>query len=157
MKFFNIYTLIALFCSLSASTALAVDTCGSFTIKDNPFPCCTHTDKSKGNCTWWAWKKAMDQWKIAPVSKGNAGTWATNKSSKFSVSDKPRKDSIVEFSGHVAWVTSVYDKCIKTDKKGKCTATQQRIKGTEMNCPDQYQAYGAFDYPAASKKYIYKK
>lgn len=139
------------------TTSKAVDSCGGYSSSGNPFPCCTHKDGTAGNCTWWAWKKSKGEWGEAPVSKGNAGTWSSKISKNFAVSSSVKTPSIAESSGHVAWVTGSYEKCLSKDKKGKCTKYETRITGSEMNCPDAYQAQGSFDYKASSYKYIYKK
>mgnify|MGYP002397728064 CR=1 FL=1 len=117
----------------TSSSAIAVDSCGGYTSKGNPFPC-----GGGGNCTWWAWKMAKDNLKVDFPARGNANTWddtarskssykvsstaasnaiAEKESSPYCVSyDNKGKCKKFEDQGHVAFVTSV-----KKDKKGKIT------------------------------------
>lgn len=116
-------TLTALPC-----TAIAVDSCGGQTSSGNPFPCSSATTGKGGNCTWWAAKKANENW---PVSwsdlkmRGNANTWddeALKWPNLYTVSPTPVPGSVAvdnsapyqscttcpwEDYGHVAWVQSV--------------------------------------------------
>jgi len=157
--FFTIAIFSTVFIYPSATLARGTDSCGGYTSTGNPFDCCTHKDKTAGNCTWWAWKQAKDNWGESPVSSGSPSSWVSNsKANKiFAVSTDVQNPSIAVSSAHVAWVTGSYDKCLSKDKKGKCTKYEKRITGTEMNCPDQYKAQGTFDYKASSYQYIYKK
>ena len=154
MNKMTLFAISTVFCFSSAYSisAVAVDKCGGFTSKGDPFPCCTGKGTNDANCTWWAWKKAKDQWGEAPVSSGNAGTWSGKKGKNFSVSTDARSPSVVEFGSHVAWVESVFNSC---DKKGKNCV--KKITVSEMNCFKPYQAQGSATYTASGKNYIYKK
>ena len=117
---------------LSAATftqppqALAVSQCGN--VKDdcqcggnNPYPCCSNGS----NCTWWAWKAACCNWKVALPGWGNANTWASyaSKNGNYQVLANPVPGSIATGTkgqyGHVAWVESV---------------NGNKITVSEMNC-----------------------
>jgi surface antigen len=99
-------------------------TCGGESAAGNPFPCCDNG----GNCTWWAWKTASENWG-APLSgsiRGHARLWGDQaRSAGYSVGQYPAVGTLAVRTqgtfGHVAWVTQV-------DCAGR------RVTVSEMNC-----------------------
>jgi surface antigen len=104
--------------------AVAVVSCGGYSSTGDPYPCCDNnvnssvTDKNDGNCTWWAWKMAQDNWGHGLPAWSNANTWddyarPINKTTGYVVLPVPTVRSIAVSEtyggsrGHVAWVTSI--------------------------------------------------
>jgi|SRR5215213_4947214 len=102
---------------------LKVVGCGGQSSTGNPYPCCDNNknssvgDSSDGNCTWWAWKMAKDNWGHSLPGWSNAKTWddyarPINKASGYVVLPVPTARSIAVSEtyggsfGHVGWVTS---------------------------------------------------
>lgn len=114
----------------------ATNSCGTENTKNSPYPCCdndlngSYLNKKDGNCTWWAWKKARDNWKVELNNWNNAYEWDKKaKNDKCEIKDTPQSDVIAQWNktvkscvkykngkckeykdvetGHVAWVHSV--------------------------------------------------
>lgn len=76
----------------------------------NPYPE-TYTWNNEfhnGNCTWYCWGRAYEKLGVSlPSDLGDAGTWYSNAQNKgYEVGTEPRTDSIIVWSGHVAYVES---------------------------------------------------
>jgi hypothetical protein len=76
----------------------------------NPYPCCG----SGGNCTYWAWEMARQQWNRNLRRWGNARDWAdAAQRDGFVVNSSPAVGSMAVNStsanglAHVAWVADV--------------------------------------------------
>lgn len=99
-----------------------VASCGGNSSSGNPYPCCDNNgnsssaDQNDGNCTWWAWKMAKDNWGHSLPGWSNANTWddyarPVNKTSGYVVLPVPTIKSLAVAEtyggsrGHVAWVT----------------------------------------------------
>jgi surface antigen len=110
--------------------------CGGYSSSGNPYPCCDNNgnssvaDANDGNCTWWSWKMAQDNWGHSLPGWGNANTWddyarPINKATGYVVLPVPTVKSLAVAEtyggsrGHIAWVTSL----------GSGTVTV-----SEMNC-----------------------
>jgi surface antigen len=134
----------------SELNAVAVSSCAGYTSSGNPYPCCTN-----GNCTWWSWKMAKDNWGISLPSWGNAQSWATNaQNAGYTVSSSPAAGTIAVNTtasvggvvyGHVAWVTGVSGSTITVTEMG-CDSWN----GVRTNT--YYSSYfnGGFIYPPGS-------
>ena len=61
-----------------------------------------------GQCTWYCWGRALEKCGVYLPCRGNAGAWyneaANSGQSDISVGQTPRANSIVVFSGHVAFI-----------------------------------------------------
>lgn len=85
----------------------------------NPYPQ-TYTDSSgvyhPGNCTWQVWEEAYNRLGIRLPGWGNAGTWCSKATGAgytvipYTSGAIPPSNSIIEWSGHVAWVLSADSK-----------------------------------------------
>lgn len=92
------------------SFAQGTNTCSGYTSTGNPYPCC-----SAGNCTWWAWKMAKDNWAdpLPSYSWHYAWQWkGAAKTDHYGVASTPAVGTIgvnttVNGTGHVAWVYAV--------------------------------------------------
>jgi CHAP domain len=84
--------------------------CLNYQSSGNPYLCYAPT----GNCVWWAWKEAKDNWGVALPPWGNASKWAASaKSAGYTVSPTPAVGTIAvntkvaNGDGHVTWVTAL--------------------------------------------------
>lgn len=95
---------------------VAASSCGGIYDSANPFPCCSNG----GNCTWWAWHMAHNNWGITATnspSLRDARFWASDASANgFPVTPSPAVNTIAVNTtasvggivyGHVAWVEQV--------------------------------------------------
>ena len=61
-----------------------------------------------GNCTWYCWGRAYEKLGHQLPGWGNAGNWYSDaQKSGYAVGSEPRSDSIIVWSGHVAYVEYV--------------------------------------------------
>lgn len=112
--------------SASELRALSESACGGEESAGNPFPCCDNG----GNCTWYMWKKAKDEWGVELHRfgvLGNAAEWAAQaRAGGIPSSTQPAVGTIAVNTtslpngcknrstgqtvpcGHVAWVTATY-------------------------------------------------
>lgn len=93
----------------AVSTITYGNNCGGQTSVGNPYRC-----NNGGNCTWWAWKMAKDNWGIGLPGWSDARTWATSaRNAGYQVSATPKVQTIgvnttlANGAGHVIWVNSV--------------------------------------------------
>jgi surface antigen len=85
-----------------------------YTSIGNPYSCC-----AAGDCTWWAWKEAADNWGIHLPPWGNASTWVKDaRAAGFIVNAIPAPftigvnvtqydAAIKQTDGHLVWVYAV--------------------------------------------------
>ncbi|MFH1970871.1 MAG: DUF1566 domain-containing protein [Patescibacteria group bacterium] len=116
----------------------ATSQCGDkASVTTNPYPCCDNNfnntnDSCDGNCTWWVWNKAYENWNQELPRWGNAQDWAQKAElaevNRHLVSYKPAPNTIAcryvngqKQYGHVAWVEDVSQDGL-------------RVTVTEMNC-----------------------
>ena len=85
--------------------------CGNQSSSGNPFSC--DPPSNGGNCTWWAWKMASENWRVDLPTRGNAAGWAKEAAQAgYRVSLAPAVGTIGVSStlgkyGHVFWVNSL--------------------------------------------------
>ncbi|MEK7845733.1 MAG: CHAP domain-containing protein, partial [Nitrospinota bacterium] len=73
----------------AAINAAGTSSCGES--YGNPYPCC----KNGGNCTWWAWKMAKENWRVSLPIWGDAYQWLNNaESSGYQTTPTPEVNSI---------------------------------------------------------------
>lgn len=119
MRKYKVYltaTLLVLTAALSGAQSVRAgdSTCLGQSSSGNPYWCYTN-----GNCTWWAWKMAKDNWGdplLAPAKWGDAKNWAAGaRNDGYTVSATPAAYTIAVnttvysalagyATGHVAWV-----------------------------------------------------
>ncbi len=105
----------------------ATSSCCGYSSSSNPYPCCN----SLGNCTWWAWKQAKEEWGKKLPSWGNAGRWAANaRSSGYPVKGTPKSNTIgvntwIAGTGHVTWVRSVSGSTVSVSEMNWCSTCKQ--------------------------------
>jgi surface antigen len=130
-----------------AAVSSNVATCGGLSSPRNPFPC-----NNGGNCVWFAWKMASDQWGIDFPARGNANTWVNSATANvFRVLPTPalstiavnttQKDITGTVAGHVGWVVS---------SSGNTVCTQEMswgVPGMKTACRDRSYWNGGFIYP----------
>lgn len=110
----------------ATASAKASGCCG-YSSSDNPYPCCG----SLGNCTWWAWKQAKDEWSKKIPKWGDAKSWARNaRASGYPVKSTPKKDTIgvntwVAGTGHVVWVKSVSGSTVSVTEMNWCSSCKK--------------------------------
>ena len=123
--------------------------CAGQTSPGNPYGCCRASKNARdhGNCVWWAWKMAQDEWGINLPNWNIPRTWVAKakKDSRFSVSSAPAVNAIAVSSkttvkcsdgkpcGHVAWVTKIIN--------------SSTIEVSEMNCKSGPIGYRTKRYP----------
>ncbi|TMP83305.1 hypothetical protein CWB73_02195 [Pseudoalteromonas phenolica] len=147
-KLFTTFLISSVFSTMFASQALqAQERCGNFTSSGNPFPCCDNNkngselDSVDGNCTWFAWKMAKDNWGYSLEQRTSAWRWdmdhhrAQNRESGyiFSKIPKPGTVAIQDRSsknryGHVAWIDEVYGNQLLV-KEQNCFKEEQNEDG----------------------------
>ncbi len=131
----------------SATYAQATSNCAGYYSNSNPYPCCTN-----GNCTWWAWKMANENWGqqlgVRGNNWGNASSWLSRaRSNHFGVRTVPAPGTVAVNSytsgyGHVAWVYAV---------------DSVNVYVTEMNC-NTTSGMRYWQYPITwFDGFIYKK
>ena len=119
----------------------ATGTCGGQSSPGNVYGCC----HSGGNCIWWAWKQAKDNWGVNLPYWSYPKYWPTKaKEAGFPVSSTPKVNTIAVNTtskcpdggvcGHVAWVTKVN--------------TDGTIQVSEMHC-SHYGVYPNSRYKAS--------
>lgn len=82
--------------------------CSGFLSPNNPYPCC----RNGGNCTYWAWEMARQNWGVSLPRWGHAKDWAAAaKNAGYPVKSTPAVGTLAVRKsgtfGHVAWVVSV--------------------------------------------------
>ncbi|MCP4701635.1 MAG: CHAP domain-containing protein [Gammaproteobacteria bacterium] len=124
--------------SLYGTTAFAVSQCGGQSSTGNPFPC------NRGNCTWWAAKKASEAWFKGDWSKlpstTDAKLWDDHARSNenYSVSTSP-KASVIAVKNRSPY-------CSKKNNRGHCTEWQdyghvawvERVSGSNVIVSEMY-------------------
>lgn len=153
----------------AASSHAGANYCGGYSSAGNPFACCdnngdgTMDSSIDGNCTWWAWREAKNDWGKTPPVTGGPSSWISQAKAKgFKTSSTPAKKTIGVKSNHVVWVKDVQARMEWNKKKKKWVDSGQKdIIVSEMNCgPGKKWASGKKDnitYPAENFKFIYKK
>lgn len=104
--------LVVLF--LASGSALADDRCLGQSSAGNPYGCF-----GNGNCVWWAWKMAKDNWGDPLIKWGDARFWADGAMrAGYQVSSSPARNTIAvnttvfssgagRVTGHVAYVVDL--------------------------------------------------
>lgn len=109
-------TVLLLLCAtlFGAQTVRAEDTCMGQSSPGNPYGC-----YGSGNCVWWAWKMAKENWGDPLAKWGDAKNWADRaRDAGYTVSSWPAPNTIAVntyvyspgagyTTGHVAWVRQV--------------------------------------------------
>jgi surface antigen len=108
-----IFSLLAVL-FLMSGTALGATTCLNQTSTGNPYSC-----SSGGNCTWWAWKMARENWGDPLLKWGDAKLWADGaRKANYTVDTTPTVGAVAVnttvysaaagyITGHVAYVVKV--------------------------------------------------
>ncbi|QQS61171.1 MAG: CHAP domain-containing protein [Candidatus Moraniibacteriota bacterium] len=97
---------LSVFLVLSSLGAVAgTNECYGYTSTTNHFPCLYPT----GNCTWWAAYMRPDIAEVITGSGWDGGNWINKLNGMIPVGSVPGVGAIVEFDGHVAFVTNVLD------------------------------------------------
>lgn len=149
MRSMTVWILIVVMCLMtpSAVSAQATNSCAGYYSSNNPYPCCTD-----GNCTWWSWKMANENWGqqlgVRGSNWGDARSWLSRaRSNHFGVKTTPAPGTVAVNSyingyGHVAWVYAV---------------DSNNVYVTEMNC-NTTTGMRYWQYPITwFDGYIYRK
>lgn len=125
-------------CSNGRPDNTPAEVCGGINSPGNPFPCCCNN----GNCTWYAWHRAQQEWGVNLVDygvRGRARVWADQARSRgLRVDSAPQEGAIAVSTtiypayGHVAWVLRVYE------KRNATTGMSEQWVDVEQQscCPD---------------------
>lgn len=119
------------FAELAGAKAQGASSCCGYSSSSNPYPCACSSKPSTGNCTWWAWKKAKDEWGKSLPSWGNAMYWASKaKSAGYPVKSTAASKTIgcntwVAGYGHVAWVQSVSGSNVSMSEMNYCSTCKK--------------------------------
>jgi len=120
---------------LAYGTARAESSCLNQTSSGNPYGCF-----GNGNCVWWGWKMAKDNWG-APLPKwGDAKFWADGaRDAGYSVNTTPKVNDLAvnttvfspaagRVTGHVAYVQQVDSTYVYVSEMNYATGTINFMK-----------------------------
>ncbi|HSW29416.1 MAG TPA: hypothetical protein VLH75_08055 [Longimicrobiales bacterium] len=116
---------------LGVASLAGEDNCGFPTVVSspmNPYRCRAIPCENGGNCVWWAWHMAHENWNYSlPWPRGDASSWVQGaRDAGLDTSQVYSRNTIYTKGNHVAWVLDREPDC----KDGKLVG----FWVSEMNC-----------------------
>jgi surface antigen len=102
---------------------IQVSGCCGYSSSGNPYPCSCSSKPNTGNCTWWAWKKARDEWGRNLPGWGDARYWADRaRTGGYPVKSTAKAGTIAVSStyNHVCWVIAVSGSTVTCSEMNWC-------------------------------------